>query len=75
MCLCRALDIAIKHKTHVDTVLASRQRYLEGLGMSENKAKFVQYAQSVEIDWDAINAKIEDELETEKQRPGAAPYV
>lgn len=71
----KALDIAIKHKTHVDTVLARRQRYLEGLGQKETKAKFVQYAQSVDISWDDIEAKVEAEVEAEKQRPGAAPYV
>ncbi|EGD77117.1 hypothetical protein PTSG_07451 [Salpingoeca rosetta] len=71
----KALDVAIKHKTHVDTVLASRQRYLEGLGQRESKAKFVQYSQSVEVDWDDIQLKIQQALEAEKQRPGATPYV
>eukprot|EP00055_Hartaetosiga_balthica_P013780 m.72248 g.72248 ORF g.72248 m.72248 type:complete len:769 (+) comp8375_c0_seq1:61-2367(+) len=70
----KALDTAIQHKTHVDTVIGRRQRYLESIGQTESKDKFLSYAQSIEINWDDINAKIETELENEKQRPGAKPF-
>ena len=32
----RALELAIKHKTHVDTVLAFRQKYLQEFGQVRN---------------------------------------
>ena len=54
----RALDIALQNKTHVDTVIAYRARYLEQMGLEEDKAIFQQYAQSVDIDWETIKSKI-----------------
>lgn len=45
--LCRALELAVKHKTHVDTVLAYRQKYLENFGRTEKSKRFLQYAQGV----------------------------
>ena len=36
----RALDIALQNKTHVDTVIAYRARYLEQLGLEEDKSVF-----------------------------------
>ena len=44
---CRALELAVKHKTHVDTVLAFRARYLEKCKRPETSKKFLQYAQGV----------------------------
>lgn len=43
----RALELAVKHKTHVDTVLAFRQKCLENFGRKETNKRFVQYAQGV----------------------------
>lgn len=43
----RALDLAIKHKTHIDTVLYLRQKYLDGLGKAENNNKFNTLKDSV----------------------------
>lgn len=43
----RALDIAMKFKSHVDTVLAYRQKYLVDFGKSENLPKMVQIASQV----------------------------
>ena len=43
----RALELAIKHKTHVDTVLAFRHRHLEEIGWKENLPKFQQYGEKV----------------------------
>jgi len=45
--LYRALELAIKHKTHVDTVLAFRHRHLEEIGWKENLPKFQQYSEKV----------------------------
>lgn len=59
----RALDVAIKHKTHIDTVLGFRQLYLQEVGKKETNAKFKQYSQGVNIQWDKIRAKVDAELE------------
>lgn len=70
----RALELAVKHKTHVDTVLAYRQKYLNNFGRIEKSKRFLQYTQGVEVDWEKINAKIDMELQKEAARPGAKPY-
>ena len=71
----RALDLAVKHKTHVDTVLAYRARYLENFGREDTDPRFVALQAEVPIDWEQIKAKIEVEKEKERARPGARPYV
>ena len=43
----RALDIAVKHKTHVDTVLGFRERYMKKCNKKETNKKFLQFAQGV----------------------------
>ncbi len=43
----RALDIALKFRTHVDTVLGYRQRFLEQFQKRETDQKFLQYASQV----------------------------
>ena len=58
-----ALDLAIRHKTHVDTVLGFRQIYLEQIGKEENNNKFKQYSENVVVDWDKIETKIESEMQ------------
>ncbi|XP_019850408.1 PREDICTED: intraflagellar transport protein 80 homolog [Amphimedon queenslandica] len=60
----RALDLAIRHKTHVDTVLAFRQKYLEEIDSKETVKKFQQYTEKIAIDWDKVIAKVT--LEHEK---------
>eukprot|EP00795_Rhopilema_esculentum_P016998 gene16997-8502_t len=70
----RALDLAVKHKTHVDTVLAYREKYLKRYEKKETNKKFVQYSQGVEVDWEKINAKIEMELQKESQRAGTKTF-
>ncbi|XP_064456639.1 intraflagellar transport protein 80 homolog isoform X1 [Ornithodoros turicata] len=64
----RALSLAIKQNTHIDTVIAHRNKYLERLGKQEKNPLFEKYAKKVEIDWEKINASIADEYETEKAR-------
>lgn len=46
-CTCRALELAVKHKTHVDTVLAYRKKFLEDFHKEESNKRFLQYAEGV----------------------------
>nr|XP_023025824.1 intraflagellar transport protein 80 homolog [Leptinotarsa decemlineata] len=62
----RALDMAVKHKTHIDTVLYLRQKYLEGLGKSENNNKFSSLNETVQIDSEKVEQKLA--LETQKRK-------
>lgn len=43
----RALELAVKHKTHVDTVLAYRHKFLQKFGRKETNKRFLQYAEGV----------------------------
>uniref|UniRef100_A0A8D0B0J4 Intraflagellar transport protein 80 homolog n=1 Tax=Salvator merianae TaxID=96440 RepID=A0A8D0B0J4_SALMN len=43
----RALELAVKHKTHVDTVLAYRQKFLDDFGKKETNQRFLQYAEGL----------------------------
>lgn len=61
----RALKLAVKHKTHVDTVLGFRALYLDKIGKPETNAQFKTLASKVEVNWQSINNKIEMELEQE----------
>lgn len=71
---CRALDLALQHKTHVDTVLAYRQRSLRASKRVETNERFIQFNAEVSIDWDAIKAKITQEKERERDRAGAGGH-
>ncbi|XP_075793939.1 intraflagellar transport protein 80 homolog isoform X1 [Pelodiscus sinensis] len=71
----RALELAVKHKTHVDTVLGYRQKFLEDFGKKETNNRFLQYAEGLEVDWDKIKAKIEMEISKERERAAATPAV
>lgn len=64
----RALELAVKHKTHVDTVLAHREKFLQIFGKKETNKRFLQYSEGVELDWEKIQAKIEMELAKERER-------
>ena len=67
----RALELAVQHKTHVDTVIYFRNVFLEQAGRPETNARFLQYAQSVQVEEEQILTKVEQEKEKEMQRPGA----
>jgi intraflagellar transport protein 80 len=41
----RALDLALKHRSHIDTVLGYRQRYLAEFNREETLQKFLQQNQ------------------------------
>ncbi|KAI8586701.1 WD40-repeat-containing domain protein [Geranomyces variabilis] len=65
----RALELAVKYKTHVDTVLHFREKYLKAVGRRETNRKFIQYSQNVQVDYEKIKAKIQMEEERERS-PG-----
>ncbi|XP_050164349.1 intraflagellar transport protein 80 homolog isoform X1 [Myiozetetes cayanensis] len=69
----RALELAVKHKTHVDTVLAYRQKFLKDFGKKETNKRFLQYAEGLEVDWNKIRAKIQMEIVKERERAAASP--
>ncbi|XP_068902733.1 intraflagellar transport protein 80 homolog [Tenebrio molitor] len=59
----RALELATKHKTHVDTVLYMRQQYLDTLGKPENNSKFLIMKENMQLDEAKIQQKIEIEMQ------------
>ncbi|XP_049774478.1 intraflagellar transport protein 80 homolog isoform X1 [Schistocerca cancellata] len=63
----RAMELAIKHKTHIDTVLYHRQKYLNDFSKTETLEMFLQLHNEVEIDEEKITAKERMELEAEQQ--------
>lgn len=65
----RALELAVKHKTHVDTVLAYRQKFLDDFDKKETNKRFLQYAEGVEVDWEKIETKIALEYQKERDKP------
>merc|ERR1712217_461379 len=66
-----ALELALKHQTHVDTVLAYRQQHLQQMKHIEINEEFKRWAQQVEVDWEVIKQKIakvkEDEVRNANQ--------
>ena len=63
----KALDLAIKHKTHVDTVLAYRVKHLNRFDKEETIKKYNEYMKEVDIDWEKISAKMEAEFQKESE--------
>jgi intraflagellar transport protein 80 len=63
----RALTLAVKHKTHVDTVLAYRLKHLNRSEKEETIEQYVHYNKEVDVDWEKIGAKIEDEFQKERE--------
>jgi len=58
----RAFDIAVQYKTHVDTVLAYRKKYLEKIGKEETNKKFAKaFQEKGDIDLEAVKKKIAEE--------------
>ena len=61
----KALDIAINNKTHVDTVIAYRKKFLDQYGREEDNERFKQYARDIEVDWETVKAKIRADKDKE----------
>merc|ERR1719316_2035241 len=66
-----ALELALKHQTHVDTVLAYRARHLQQMKHVETNEQFKQWAQQVEVDWDTVRKKIQMEKDAEQRNATA----
>ena len=66
----RALEIAVKHKVHVDTVVGYRQKYLAEFEKKETNSKFLSVMNQVSVDWDTIISNEEREIDEEKARNG-----
>ncbi|GIX75579.1 intraflagellar transport protein 80 homolog [Caerostris extrusa] len=62
----RALELATKNGNHIDTVLAFRQKYRDTLDITEDKPNFIQLMNEVEINWNSVNEKIEEEYQKER---------
>ncbi|PFH32405.1 hypothetical protein BESB_017230 [Besnoitia besnoiti] len=61
-----ALALATACKTHVDTVVAHRKKFLEGFNLRETKPKFEAAFAATQIDWLAIQARIRQDVEKEE---------
>lgn len=60
-----ALELATKHQTHVDTVLAYRQQHLQQMKHVETNEQFKQWASQLEVDWETVKQKIAVEKDEE----------
>ena len=64
----RAFELAVNHKTHLDTVLAYRKRYLERVGKEETNKKFIKaFGDNPNVDMETVKANIKAEKEREKK--------
>ena len=61
----RALKLAVDNGTHVDTVLAYREKYLKNAGLTEVNSRFIELSKDVTIDWDKIKQKIAEDKKME----------
>lgn len=71
----RALDLALQHKQHVDTVLYYRREYLRAADGEETNKRFKDLSDEMPLDEAAIKANITNEKTKEAQRPGAKRYI
>ena len=53
----RALSLAIKFESHIDTIIALRVKYLHCLSLDETRKKFKQFS-DLDIDWERISLKL-----------------
>ncbi len=61
----RALEIAVNNKTHVDTVIAYRERFLQQYGKEEDIEKLKQYSRDIQVDWNTVKTKIRADKDRE----------
>jgi intraflagellar transport protein 80 len=68
----KALTMAVEQKIHVDTVLGYRQNHLRAAKQTERDPDFIRVASDIgTVDWQAIRAKQDLEIEKETKRGGA----
>ncbi|KAI6204717.1 Intraflagellar transport protein 80-like protein [Aphelenchoides besseyi] len=63
----KALDLAVKHKMHVDSVLGYRARYLNETGRKETDSRFLKQLSTVEVDWQHIRETIQADAERDEK--------
>mmetsp|Transcript_5293 Transcript_5293/g.8626 ORF Transcript_5293/g.8626 Transcript_5293/m.8626 type:complete len:779 (+) Transcript_5293:121-2457(+) len=66
----RALELALKHRSHVETVLAYRQKHLQSFERDETNQKFLQYFSQVNFEWQAVEESERRAVEEEAQQYG-----
>jgi len=66
----RALEVAIDYRTHIDTVIAFRGKYLENTNKTETIELFLKYRNEVDINWNVIEEKCRQELDDEFRSAG-----
>jgi len=57
----RALELAVRYDTHIDTVVAYRRRHMELTKGKERDENFIKYGENVNVDWRAVLGKEGDE--------------
>ena len=66
----RALELAIDHRSHIDTVIAFRKKYLTNWNKEESIDLFLKYESEVDVNWEIIQEKCRQEMEKEYQMAG-----
>ncbi|PRP82583.1 hypothetical protein PROFUN_04888 [Planoprotostelium fungivorum] len=67
--LYKALELAVRYKVHVDTVLAYRNRYLTSWNKTEDLPEFIKQSNNFPtIEWEEIKAKMKAEKDREGNR-------
>jgi intraflagellar transport protein 80 len=69
----RALDLAVQHRQHTDTVLFFRNQYLASLNRKETNKRFLQLAPTINVNLAAIQDKIAQDVASEQRRADAPP--
>ena len=57
----------MEHKTHVDTVIAYRQRFLQQYNREETNESMKNYARDIEVEWETVKAKIQADKDKEAE--------
>ncbi|CCW71527.1 unnamed protein product [Phytomonas sp. Hart1] len=70
----RALEIAKDRKSHIDTVMLRRQKYLEDTGKKETISAFTDLEGLITVDPSVVEERVKQELAKEAARTNAVPY-
>lgn len=57
----RALELAVKHKTHTDTVIYLREKYLSALNKEENNPQFINIRNTTNVDAEKVEHRLIEE--------------
>lgn len=64
----QALQLALKHQQHIDTVLLERRKLLTKMHKSETLAVFLRASKEVSIDEEVVKQKVQNEVDKERTR-------